>query len=45
MIRQPEEALIVEQEEKILTQKSPDVMRRLNEKEAFIIKNRIMVNP
>jgi RNA polymerase sigma-32 factor len=37
-----EEALIVEQEKKILATEVLDAMRRLNEKEAFIIKNRIM---
>jgi len=37
-----EEALIVEQEKKILETEVLDAMRRLNEKEAFIIKNRIM---
>ncbi len=37
-----EEALIVEQEKKILETEVVDAMRRLNEKEAFIIKNRIM---
>jgi RNA polymerase sigma-32 factor len=37
-----EEALIVEQEKKILETEVLDAMRRLNEKEAFIIRNRIM---
>jgi len=37
-----EEALIVEQEKKILETEVVDAMKRLNEKEAFIIKNRIM---
>jgi RNA polymerase sigma-32 factor len=37
-----EEALIAEQEKKILEAEVLDAMRRLNEKEAFIIKNRIM---
>ena len=37
-----EEALIVEQEKKILETEVVDAMKRLNEKEVFIIKNRIM---
>ena len=37
-----EEALIVEQEKKIIETEVLDAMRRLNEKEAFIIRNRIM---
>ena len=37
-----EEALIVEQEKKILETEVVDAMKRLNEKESFIIKNRIM---
>jgi RNA polymerase sigma-32 factor len=37
-----EEAIIVEQEKKILETEVMDAMKRLNEKEAFIIKNRIM---
>jgi len=37
-----EDALIAEQEKKILEAEVLDAMRRLNEKEAFIIKNRIM---
>ena len=37
-----EDALIADQEKKILEAEVLDAMRRLNEKEAFIIKNRIM---
>ena len=37
-----EEALIAEQEKKILETEVVDAMKRLNEKEVFIIKNRIM---
>jgi RNA polymerase sigma-32 factor len=37
-----EEAIIVEQEKKILETEVVDAMKRLNEKEAYIIKNRIM---
>ncbi|OGP54141.1 MAG: RNA polymerase subunit sigma-70 [Deltaproteobacteria bacterium RBG_13_52_11b] len=37
-----EDALIAEQEKKILETEVLDAMRRLNEKETFVIKNRIM---
>ncbi|MEI9475409.1 MAG: RNA polymerase sigma factor RpoH [Deltaproteobacteria bacterium] len=37
-----EDALIAEQEKKILQAEVLDAMRRLNEKETFVIKNRIM---
>ncbi len=37
-----EEALIAEQEKRILETEVLDAMKRLNEKEAFVIKNRIM---
>ena len=37
-----EEALIADQEKRILEAEVRDAMRRLNEKEAFVIKNRVM---
>ena len=37
-----EDAVIIEQEKKILQAEVLDAMRRLNEKETFVIKNRIM---
>jgi len=39
-----EEALIAEQEKRVLEAEVLDAMKRLNEKEAFVIKNRIMAD-